>query len=65
MPRRELVSRTPKMAAEVALFGHLLTVTSLIEDKLLLSLMKHHGRLRQHPHDIRGVFADDEEYKHT
>ena len=27
MPRRELVSRTPKTAAEVALFGRLLTVT--------------------------------------
>lgn len=29
MPRRELVSRTPKTATEVALFGRLLTVTSL------------------------------------
>ncbi|OJJ78556.1 uncharacterized protein ASPGLDRAFT_1207475 [Aspergillus glaucus CBS 516.65] len=29
MPRWELVSRTPKTAAEVAFFGHLLTVTSV------------------------------------
>ena len=30
MPRRELVNSTPKTAAGVALFGRLLTVTSVI-----------------------------------
>ena len=34
--RRELVSRTPKTATEVALFGRLLTVTSLNGVKILI-----------------------------
>jgi len=38
MPRRELVSRTPRTAAEVALSGRLLTVSSLNRDMISRSL---------------------------